>query len=181
MEFHDPKFISVHHRNVWGEWTFVFEKGFLCRLQFQGGKVPSSVHACVYASPDVEATLKGKTASIYKKIIQELNLYLSGKIKAFTIPLKIYGTDFQVKVLKATQEIPYGETRTYKQIAQAIGKPDAVRAVGNVLHNNPLQIIIPCHRVISSNGKLSGYTLGTDIKRRLLCIEGALQDEFLLE
>lgn len=81
------------------------------------------------------------------------------------------GTEFEKEVWEALQEIPYGETRTYKWIADKIGKPHASRAVGNALGKNPLPIVFPCHRIIESDGSIGGYTPGVDIKRRLLEIE----------
>jgi methylated-DNA-[protein]-cysteine S-methyltransferase len=113
--------------------------------------------------------------------VKELNLYLAGKLQEFSVPIQIPGTEFQVQVFEAVRNIPYGKTWTCKQVAEAIGHPKAERAVGNALHNNPLQVIIPCHRVVTSRGKIGGYTLGTDLKRRLLCMEGAIQNELDLE
>ena len=187
MKFNDPKFTKISHRNVWGEWTFIFEGSKLCVLKFQGssdnanGIPPSSVQACAYASPDSESETSTRIRNAYRKAVNELNLYLAGKICEFSISIKIYGTEFQKKVLEVTRNSPYGKTWTYKQVAEAIGKPKAVRAVGNVLHNNPLQVVIPCHRVINSRGHLSGFALGVGIKRRLLCMEGALPNELLLD
>ena len=188
MDFSDSRFTVVHHRNVWGEWTFTFEGAKLCGLKFNpvadnsGDKVrPSSVQACAYAEPESEARVRGRTAQTYTKAVCELNDYLAGKSKQFSVPIKIHGTEFQTLVWEKVRDIPYGETRTYKQVADSIGHPGAERSVGNALHQNPMQIIIPCHRVINSKGKLSGYALGTDIKRRLLCMEGAIQNELELE
>ena len=185
MDFSDSRFTVVHHRNVWGEWTFIFEGTKLCGLTFYGesGKktLASSVKACAYAGTESEAKVRGRTAQVYSKAVRELNSFLAGKLKEFSVPIKMHGTDFQTLVWEKVREIPYGETRTYKQVADSIGHPGAERAVGNALHVNPMQIIIPCHRVINSRGKLSGYALGTDIKRRLLCMEGAIQNELELE
>lgn len=187
MKFDDPKFTKISHRNVWGEWTFVFEGSNLCGLKFQGSSSEakavraSNVQACAYASPDIETELNNRVRNAYRKAVNELNLYLAGKICEFSIPIKIYGTEFLKKVLEVTRKIPYGKTRTYKQVAEAIGEPQATRAVGNALHNNPLQVVIPCHRVIDSRGHLSGYTLGVGLKRRLLCMEGAIPNELMLE
>ena len=139
------------------------------------------MQACAYASPDKEMNLQNRTRNAYRKAVNELNLYLAGKICEFSIPIKIYGTEFQKKVLEVTRNIPYGKTWTYKQVAEAVGSPYAVRAVGNVLHRNPLQVIIPCHRVIDSRGRLSGYALGVGLKRRLLCMEGAIPNELQLD
>ena len=181
MNFDDSRFIQVHHRNVWGEWTFVFDGIKLCGLRFQGGKTPSSLKACAYAEPESEGKVRGRNAQVYQQARRELNLYLAGKIKKFTIPIKIYGTEFQKKVLEATRNIPYGETRTYKEIAESIGHPHAERSVGNALHSNPLQVVVPCHRVVSSRKGIGGYALGTDLKRKLLCMENVIQNELDLE
>jgi O-6-methylguanine DNA methyltransferase len=104
---------------------------------------------------------------------KQLDEYFSGKRKKFDIPTKIHGTDFQKKVWKALCDIPYGETRTYKEIAIAIGNDKACRAVGLTNNRNPITILIPCHRVIGSNGKLVGYAGGLDMKIGLLELESA--------
>lgn len=102
---------------------------------------------------------------------KQLNEYFNKKRKKFDIPLNPQGTEFMKKVWKSLLEIPYGETRTYKQIAEKVGNPKASRAVGMTNHRNPIPIIIPCHRVIGSNGKLVGYGLGMDMKSFLLELE----------
>lgn len=102
---------------------------------------------------------------------QQLNGYFTGKLKNFSVELDFIGTDFQKKVWKALLTIPFGETRSYAQIAQQIGHPKAVRAVGAANGKNPLSIIAPCHRVIGSNGKLTGFAGGLEIKAFLLRIE----------
>lgn len=108
---------------------------------------------------------------LLKKANEELQEYFSGKRKNFDLPLKAEGTDFQRKVWKALQEIPYGETCSYKDIAENIGNIKASRAVGMANNKNPIFIFIPCHRVIGSNGKLVGYAAGLDVKERLLEME----------
>lgn len=111
-----------------------------------------------------------ETASIKEAHLQ-LTEYLKGERKTFDLPLNPQGTDFQKRVWKALCEIPYGETRSYKQIAEAIGNPKAVRAVGMANNRNPLLIAVPCHRVIGSDGKLVGYAAGLDKKAFLLRLE----------
>jgi len=101
----------------------------------------------------------------------QLKEYFTGKRKKFDIPLNPQGTDFQRSVWKALQEIPYGKTRSYKQIAKAIGNPKACRAVGMANNKNPIWILIPCHRVIGTDGALTGYGGGLEMKKRLLNIE----------
>ena len=107
------------------------------------------------------------------KIEKELDEYFNGKRKEFNIPLEPEGTEFQKKVWKALLEIPYGQTRSYKEIAIRIGNEKASRAVGMANNKNPIIIIVPCHRVIGSNKKLVGYFGGVEMKEGLLDIENA--------
>jgi O-6-methylguanine DNA methyltransferase len=97
--------------------------------------------------------------------------YLEGKRTAFDLPLDLRGTPFQLEVWRALREIPYGETRTYADIAAAVGRPGATRAVGNANGANPLSLVVPCHRVVASGGRLGGYGGGLDLKARLLAME----------
>ena len=103
--------------------------------------------------------------------INQLEAYFSGERTAFDLPLGAEGTEFQRSVWEALLRIPYGETRSYGQIAEAIGKPKAGRAVGMANHRNPIAIIIPCHRVIGSDGSLVGYGGGINVKTFLLQLE----------
>lgn len=102
---------------------------------------------------------------------RQLTEYFAGQRKAFDLPLAPAGTPFQQSVWQALREIPYGETRTYKEIAETIGRPKAFRAVGQANHINPIMIIQPCHRVVGSDGSLTGFAYGTDMKRLLLDLE----------
>jgi len=102
----------------------------------------------------------------------ELDAYFSGSGAVFSQKIKfVFGTDFEKNVWNALKDIPFGETRSYKWIASKIGKPGAVRAVGRALSKNPVPVVIPCHRVIESNGSLGGYSYGIETKRRLLDME----------
>ncbi|MGV3487203.1 MAG: methylated-DNA--[protein]-cysteine S-methyltransferase [Tuberibacillus sp.] len=103
--------------------------------------------------------------------VKQLNEYFQLKRKYFDLPLTLFGTPFQVKVWEALRTIEYGETKTYKDIAEMIGQPKAVRAVGGANNKNPLSIIVPCHRVIGANGSLVGYGGGLDKKEILLGLE----------
>jgi methylated-DNA-[protein]-cysteine S-methyltransferase len=103
----------------------------------------------------------------------ELEEYFAGKRIAFTLPLDLRGTEFQLACWRSLLEIPYGETRSYRDIALSIGHPYAYRAVGMSNNRNPVAIIVPCHRVIASSGSLCGYGGGLDIKRKLLDLEQA--------
>lgn len=108
---------------------------------------------------------------LLKKAGKQLKEYFTGSRKNFDLPLAPQGTEFQKKVWKALLDIPYGETRSYKQVAEAIGNPQACRAVGMANNKNPVAVIIPCHRVIGANGKMVGYGGGLNIKTRLLQLE----------
>ncbi len=107
----------------------------------------------------------------FREAVRQLEAYFSGKLKSFDLKLAPEGTEFQKSVWRALCKIPYGETRTYKDIAESIGNPKAYRAVGLANNRNPISIIVPCHRVIGSNGKLTGYACGLDIKAFLLNLE----------
>jgi methylated-DNA-[protein]-cysteine S-methyltransferase len=108
-----------------------------------------------------------------KQAVDELRRYFSGILRVFQVPLDMQGTDFQLDVWNHLVKIPFGETRSYGQVAESIGRPKAVRAVGAANGSNPIAIIVPCHRVIGSNGKLTGYGGGLPLKKRLLELEGA--------
>jgi len=109
---------------------------------------------------------------LLKEAEKQLDAYFKGKLKKFTVPLDFKGTDFQKSVWAALLTIPFGETRSYAEIARQIGKPDASRAVGAANGRNPISIIAPCHRVLGSNGKLTGFAAGLEAKDQLLKLEG---------
>lgn len=112
-----------------------------------------------------------QTTELLSMATIQLDEYFQGKRTTFSLPFKLTGTPFQLAVWKELQNIPYGQTTSYKEIAQKINKPKAYRAVGMANNKNPLPIIIPCHRVIGSNGKLIGYTGGLKLKNYLLELE----------
>ncbi|WP_292376789.1 methylated-DNA--[protein]-cysteine S-methyltransferase [Methanosarcina sp. UBA411] len=112
----------------------------------------------------------------FREAARQLEAYFSGELESFDLKLAPEGTDFQKSVWKALCEIPYGETRTYTEIAVSIGKPRAYRAVGLANNRNPIAIIIPCHRVIGTDGKLTGYASGLDIKEFLLKLEEKIEE-----
>ncbi len=103
----------------------------------------------------------------------ELQEYFAGRRREFTIPLDLRGTEFQLRCWRELLRIPYGETRSYAQLAEAVGSPKGFRAVGHANGQNPIAIIVPCHRVIASDGTLGGYGGGLRIKEELLRLEGA--------
>lgn len=128
------------------------EKGCLVRLD--GGE--AGQEDCLQKTPLLE------------KAMQQLEEYLAGKRQTFTLPVDMRGTDFQKKVWQALTQIPYGETRTYGEIAKAVGSPGGARAVGGACNRNPIMIVVPCHRVIGADGKLVGFGGGTEMKEALL-------------
>jgi len=112
-----------------------------------------------------------ESENVLAPYVGELEEYFAGRRREFSGPLDLRGTDFQLQCWRALLDIPYGETRTYRDIARAIGHPRAFRAVGMANNHNPIAIIVPCHRVIASDGSLCGYGGGLEIKRRLLDLE----------
>ena len=111
--------------------------------------------------------------SFYREIETELQEFLAGDRREFTLPLDLRGTEFQTAVYAEVAKIPYGQSRSYLEIAQAVGRPKAVRAVGAANGANPIPLIVPCHRVIASSGHLQGYAGGLHVKAKLLAMEGA--------
>lgn len=103
--------------------------------------------------------------------VRELDAYFTGKLREFTVKIKPAGTAFRMRCWEELKKIPYGETISYKELASRIGNPAAVRAVGGANHHNPLNIIIPCHRVIGADGSLTGYGGGLEKKKFLLKLE----------
>ena len=113
----------------------------------------------------------GGECEILDRAEAQLRAYFRGELKEFDLPIRQNGTEFQLAVWGALKEIPYGETVSYGDIARAIGRPKACRAVGSANHNNPISIIVPCHRVVGSSGTLTGYGGGLEAKRWLLELE----------
>jgi len=109
-----------------------------------------------------------------REAARQVDEYLRGRRRVFTVPLDLRGAPFQLEVWRVVRAIPYGETRTYAWVARALGRPRAARAVARALAANPVPIIVPCHRVVRSDGSLGGYSLGENLKRLLLSIEGAI-------
>lgn len=118
-----------------------------------------------------EDTSSDKETAILKRAISQLEQYFNGKRAEFDLPIKLNGTDFQQKVWTALMTIPYGETCSYKEIANRIDKPKAARAVGGANNKNPIMIIVPCHRVIGASGSMVGFGAGIEVKEYLLNLE----------
>ena len=111
----------------------------------------------------------------FTAVMRQLDEYFAGTRKQFDVPLALRGTPFQIEVWNTLLRIPYGETRSYADIARSIGRPTATRAVGAANGANPIPIIVPCHRVIGSNGTLTGFGGGIAVKRRLLDLEAGIR------
>ena len=120
----------------------------------------------------VEPTVQtGERTELTDRAMEQLREYFSGQRKQFELHYELRGTEFQKKVWAALEAIPYGQTRSYREIAQAVGNPKAVRAVGAANGKNPMWIVVPCHRVIGADGGLTGYAGGVELKRALLELE----------
>jgi len=138
-----------------GKLYMVFSGKFLCGISFEK---PRNIPFKRDAAP--------------KNFIRELSAYFEGSVSDFRQEIKfLTGTDFEQDVWYSLKDVPFGETRTYKWIAEKVGRPAAVRAVGRALSKNPIPIVIPCHRIIESDGSIGGYSSGVDRKRRLLDME----------
>ena len=146
---------------------------YSCKYQFENISlylVATETHLINIQFTQPQKALLQTTELLSMATIQ-LDEYFQGKRTTFSLPFKLTGTPFQLAVWKELQNIPYGQTTSYKEIAQKINKPKACRAVGMANNKNPLPIIIPCHRVIGSNGKLIGYAGGLNLKNYLLVLE----------
>lgn len=146
---------------------------YTCKYQFENISlylVATETHLINIQFTQPQKALLQTTELLSMATIQ-LDEYFQGKRTTFSLPFKLTGTLFQLAVWKELQNIPYGKTTSYKEIAQKINKPKAYRAVGMANNKNPLPIIIPCHRVIGSNGKLIGYAGGLKLKNYLLELE----------
>ena len=125
----------------------------------------------------VETAQNASAQAILKKTKQQLDQYFAGKRTSFDVALDLVGTEFQVKAWRALCRIPFGKTISYGQQAANIKKPKAFRAVGSANGKNPIPIIVPCHRVVASDGTLGGYSLGLKMKKQLLALEGVSEAE----
>ena len=155
--------------------TLVAHKGCLIALDWQTQKILQQLTAQAHyiQSKDLADSVDDD-AKVLRNTISQLDEYINGQRQVFDIPLDLStGTPFQQTVWEALLKIPYGKTISYAQLANHIGQPTACRAVANANGKNPISLIIPCHRVIASDGKLGGYTGGVEIKQTLLDIEQA--------
>lgn len=143
------------------------------RLLSTGSHLAAIEFAHQHSDADDDSCITDPVLEISARQLQE---YFAGQRTTFDLPLAPRGTDFQRSVWNALSAIPWGAVRSYADIARAIGRPKAVRAVGAANGRNPLPIVVPCHRVIGSDGSLTGFAGGLDMKRKLLKLEGSLED-----
>lgn len=158
---------SMLNRGNWQLYVAASEQG-VCYI---GGQHESFDHLSVWVAIRYPQAMLVRSDERLHLHIEELAEYLQGDRKGFTMPLDIQGTPFQRAVWRILCEIPYGETRTYSEIAAYLQKPMAARAVGTAIGANPILITVPCHRVIGKNGHMTGYRGGLDMKKRLLKVE----------
>ena len=147
--------VSVYHRTRWG----------LLKISAQNGKVASLT---VVSKKSADS---GKMAPVLERAAREIDEYFKGRRQRFSFPLELSGTPFQKKVWKKLLTIPYGKTVSYQSIAKSIGKPKAVRAAASAVGDNPVCLIVPCHRVIAKDGSLGGYAYSLPKKSALLRLE----------
>jgi methylated-DNA-[protein]-cysteine S-methyltransferase len=148
------------------EWSDLYVRGEFS-ISIETG--PAGVRRVEFGTRGVES----HSSPLMREALRQFRFYFAGDLRAFDLPLEMVGTEFQKRVWNELRKIPYGETRSYRQLAEQIGAPRAVRAVGAANGRNPIPIIVPCHRVIGSSGKLVGFGGGLKWKRMLLDLEAA--------
>jgi len=154
---------------IYVEGIFLTDICFTTQDRSQSSSVIPSV-----GEESAELINHGSPNSLAMTIAKQLDSYFAGTLKKFDLPIKLTGTAFQKSVWKALGQIPYGQTRSYSEIAKMIKNPKAVRAVGTAIGNNPIGLILPCHRVIRSDGKIGEFAWGVKIKKQLLKLESAI-------
>ncbi len=154
---------SMWQKNIW-YYDFPFGK-------FAVAEDGSGITDICLATDLLTGILNPCETPLLRQAQHQLSGYFCGSLRQFSLPLSLRGTKFQLAVWSALQNIPYGETKSYKQVAKVVGSPQASRAVGMANHRNPVMIVIPCHRVIGTNGSLVGYSGGVALKEKLLALE----------
>lgn len=144
-----------------GPLTLVADDGVLCGLYMEEQR-----------HRPARETFGARVTAGFEQVTEQLSEYFAGERTDFTLPLALRGTEFQRAVWAGLRDIPYGRTESYGELAKRLGRPAAVRAVGMANGRNPISVIVPCHRVIASDGKLTGYGGGLPRKQRLLTLEG---------
>ena len=164
------KFINIqHYFSLCGELVLASYADNLCLCDWSDN--PCAERNKRRLERYLNASFKTETSSVLEEAKRQLDEYFAGNRKAFTIPLLLVGTVFQQQVWNELLNIPYGAATSYKEIAQSIGKPKAVRAVAGAIGANGISILIPCHRVVGSDNSLTGYAGGLEAKKMLLQIE----------
>ena len=166
----DKKQVNIqYYDSPCGQLVLASSSGELCLCDWNG--MPCAERNRRRLARYMNASFKTATTSVLEETKRQLDEYFAGKRKSFDIQLRMVGTCFQQQVWNALTDIPYGATKSYKDIAQSIGKPQAVRAVAGAVGANGISILIPCHRVIGSDNSLTGYAGGLEAKKELLRIE----------
>lgn len=163
--------VTRSFRTPCGELLLGAFNGKLCLCDWRYRRMRTTIDARIRRG--LQAEVEEGDAPVIYGAIKQLEAYFAGERHTFDLPLRFVGTDFQQRVWKALQEIPFGATITYAKLASMVGEPSAVRAVASANGANALSIIVPCHRVIGSDGSLTGYAGGLGAKRKLLQLEGA--------
>jgi len=160
-----------HHPLVGPMWVAATDRG-VCTVQFSD-RTPFEIEEFLREKQPEGWITRDKAATAV--VVNELREYFQGRLRRFSLAIdwRLVPTGFRRQVLEVVSKIPYGQVYTYGQVAKALGRPQAVRGVGQALKSNPIAIIVPCHRVISRGGKLGGFSAGVNIKRRLLELENA--------
>ena len=170
MEDSVREIIIKQIKTAYGELLLGSFEGKICLCDWVYRSMRSQIDKRIQEG--LKASYREGRSPIITELEQQLDEYVSKERTDFNLPLLTVGTDFQNSVWEALQEIKYGQTRTYSGLAEMIGKPKAVRAVGSANGANAISIIIPCHRIIGKGGSLGGYAGGLNTKRRLLELEG---------
>jgi len=158
-----------YHKTEYGEFIIGSFENKICMIDWRYRKMRDSIDSRI--SKKLNATFVEKDNGLIEKVIVQLNEYFNLERKSFDLPLLFVGTDFQQLVWKALIKIPYGKTATYLELSKKINNEKAVRAVANANGANALSIVVPCHRIIGTNGELTGYAGGLDVKKKLLDLE----------
>lgn len=161
-----------YHKTPYTEFILGSFEGKICLLDYRYREKRASVDKRIQKGLD--AVYIEQDNPLLQKTRKALDDYFSGRRKTFDLPVHLVGTPFQTRVWEALQKIPYGRTATYAELAREINKPEAVRAVANAVGANALAIVVPCHRIIGSDGTLTGYAGGLAFKQRVLDLETIL-------
>ncbi|WP_430813013.1 methylated-DNA--[protein]-cysteine S-methyltransferase [Carboxylicivirga sp. RSCT41] len=166
--------ISIqYYKSPCGELILGSYNNQLCLCDWRYRKMRQSIDNRITKS--LKATYKEEPSSVINEAIQQLELYFKGELKVFKLPLLLAGTEFQKKVWNTLAEIPWGTTNSYLELSKLLGNNNAIRAVASANGANAISIIIPCHRIIGSDGKLVGYAGGLTAKKKLLELEGCFR------